>query len=202
MYRDAKYTTVYHRGIDRVVQLNEVETILAQLSIYPVLQAYGVEFYGGGFPEQIHCPFHGTDVNKSARVYPEDNSVYCFTCDKSWNVITFVQDKEELTFPEALRFIRHYWDIEVVVPDYEARFYALRHKPTQNVAEFGSMIERLFITFADNLTVGKLYSILTSYNECLATKDALVVKDSLTTGELERWYEESKAKIQMERANG
>lgn len=181
--------------------MDEIESILEQLTIYPVLQAYGVEFYGGGLPEQIHCPFHGTDVNKSARVYPETNSVYCFTCDKSWDVIHFIQDKEELTFPETLRLIRATWDIEVVVPDYEARLYALRHRPATDTREFAATVERLFIGFADSLTAGELYPILTSYNECLAAKDALVVKDYFTTAELTRWYEDSKAKIQQEITN-
>jgi DNA primase len=182
--------------------MSEIEAILEQLSIYPVLQYYGVDFYGGGLPEQIHCPFHGADINRSARVYPETDSVYCFTCDKSWDVINFVKDQEELSVAETIRFICSKWDIEVVVPDYEARFYALRHKPPQDLEEFSSMIERLFVTFVEDLTAGSLYSILTSYNECLATKDSLVVKNSFTTEELVKWYEESKVKIQMEITNG
>jgi DNA primase len=182
--------------------MNEIEAIIEQLSIYPVLQAYGVQFYGGGQPEQIHCPFHGDDVNKSARVYPEDDSIYCFTCDKRWNVIDFVQEKEELTLPETLRLIRSRWGIEITMPDYEARFYAQRHKPTQDVLEFNDTVESLFIKFADDLTAGELSSILMSYNECLAKKDSLVGKESFTTEELKRWYEESKAKIQLERTNG
>ena len=176
--------------------------IMEQLSIYQVLSAYKVEYMGGGEPEQIHCPFHGADINKSARVYPETDTVYCFTCDKKWNVINFVQEQEELTFVETLRFIRKHWDIAISMPDYEASFYAMRRKPAQDVEEFSATVEKLFISFADNLTSGELYPILESYNTCLAAKDDLVVKELFTTAELEQWYEESKMSLQEEMFHG
>lgn len=176
--------------------------IIEQLSIYQVLSAYHVEFIGGGSPEQIHCPFHGADINKSARVYPETDSVYCFTCSKNWDVIRFVQDQEELTFVETCRFIRAKWDIAISMPDYEASLYSMRKKPLQNKDEFSNTVERLFISFADSLTSGELYPILPLYNVCLAAKDDLVVKDSFTTKDLEQWYEEAKMKLQEEIFNG
>jgi hypothetical protein len=179
-----------------------VAAIMEQLSIYQVLAAYHVEFIGGGEPEQIHCPFHGADINKSARIYPETDSIYCFTCGKNWNVISFVQEQEELTFVETCRFIRAKWDIEISMPDYEAALYSTRRKPVQNREEFAATVERLFVSFADSLTSGELYPILDLYNTCLAEKDDLVVKDYFTTKELEQWYENSKIKLQEEIFNG
>jgi DNA primase len=176
--------------------------IMEQLGIYQVLIAYHIQFTGGGEPEQIHCPFHGADINKSARVYPETDTVYCFTCDKKWNVISFVQEQEELTFVEALRFIRTHWNITISMPDYEASFYSMRRKPLSDKNEFATTVEKLFIAFADSLTAGELYPILEPYNACLAAKDDLVVKDSFTTSELEQWYEESKMKLQEEIFHG
>lgn len=38
---------------------------------------------------QISCPFHGYDNSPSARVYPESNSLYCWACAKSWDVIDY-----------------------------------------------------------------------------------------------------------------
>jgi len=38
---------------------------------------------------QINCPFHGADLGPSARIYPDTNSMYCWACTKSWDVIDF-----------------------------------------------------------------------------------------------------------------
>lgn len=46
------------------------------------------------------CPFHD-DTNPSLVL--KNNKVRCFSCDKSWDTIQFVMDKEGLTFPQAVR---------------------------------------------------------------------------------------------------
>ncbi|MCW4026127.1 MAG: CHC2 zinc finger domain-containing protein, partial [Candidatus Bathyarchaeota archaeon] len=40
-------------------------------------------------PCQISCPFHGPDSAPSARVFPASNSMYCWACNKSWDVIDY-----------------------------------------------------------------------------------------------------------------
>ena len=44
------------------------------------------------------CPFHD-DRSPSMRVYRD--SAYCFTCGKSWDVFSFVMDRDGLSFKEA-----------------------------------------------------------------------------------------------------
>lgn len=167
-----------------------------------VLRDYHVQFSNSGAPEQIHCPFHHPDTNRSARFYPETDSVYCFVCGQTWNVVDFIKDKEELTFVETLRFIKTYYNVNAQTPDYEAQFWAVR-KPQQNSpVMMAETVERLFIRYADSLTSGNVYSILTTYNECLAKKDSLTESGIFSNENLTQWYEESVAKLRTENQNG
>lgn len=47
------------------------------------------------------CPFHA-DKDPSMRLFP-DNHVYCFSCAKGWDTIAFVQERDGLNFPEAVK---------------------------------------------------------------------------------------------------
>ena len=40
-----------------------------------------------GASAKMRCPFHD-DANPSAKVYPETDTIHCFTCNKTWTVET------------------------------------------------------------------------------------------------------------------
>lgn len=50
------------------------------------------------------CPFHN-EKTPSFCVYPENNSFYCFGCNKGGDVITFIMGVENLDFSEAVKFL-------------------------------------------------------------------------------------------------
>jgi len=50
---------------------------------------------------QAICPFHA-DKDPSMHLFP-DNHVHCFSCAKGWDTIAFVQDRDGLSFPEAVK---------------------------------------------------------------------------------------------------
>lgn len=52
-----------------------------------------------------HCPFH-EDRKPSFTVYPETQRFYCYGCQASGDVITFLMQTEHLNFPEALDALR------------------------------------------------------------------------------------------------
>ncbi len=50
------------------------------------------------------CPFHN-EKSPSFVVYPENNSFYCFGCNKGGDVISFVMGVENLDFTEAVKLL-------------------------------------------------------------------------------------------------
>ena len=56
------------------------------------------------------CPFHN-EKTPSFCVYPENNSFFCFGCNKGGDVITFIMGVENLDFSEAVRLLaqRRVW---------------------------------------------------------------------------------------------
>lgn len=68
-----------------------IEIIKKEVSIYDLFDRSSppVKYETDKKQCQISCPFHGYDTSPSARVYPESNSMYCWTCAKSWDVIDY-----------------------------------------------------------------------------------------------------------------
>ena len=64
-----------------------------------VLDKYGIKRKGVMF----HCPFHGQDKTPSAKYYK--NSFYCFSCNKTGDLIQFVQYYFNISFQEAMEKI-------------------------------------------------------------------------------------------------
>ncbi len=49
---------------------------------------------------RVRCPFH-EDLNPSASI--KHNRVHCFVCNKTWNPIDLVMERDGLTFINAVR---------------------------------------------------------------------------------------------------
>lgn len=57
-----------------------------------------------------NCPFHN-EKTPSFNVSPSKGIYKCFGCGKAGNVVTFVQEHEKLTYPEAIRWLADYYKI-------------------------------------------------------------------------------------------
>lgn len=82
----------------------EIAEIKAQLSIGQVLDHYGIK---PNRSKMINCPFHD-DKNPSMQVYPETNTVFCFSgnCEqtgKAIDQIDFILHMEKCTKHEAIK---------------------------------------------------------------------------------------------------
>ncbi len=77
----------------------EIKQIKEQLSIETVLNEYGIAMNKN---KHCLCPFHKDD-KPSLRIYPETNTYHCFGCDKTGDVIQFIQDIEKCTKHKALK---------------------------------------------------------------------------------------------------
>lgn len=58
------------------------------------------------------CPFH-SEKTPSFTVSPKKQLFYCFGCGTGGNVFTFVMKKENLNFPEAVRFLAEKYGLEI-----------------------------------------------------------------------------------------
>ena len=67
------------------------------ISGYVKLQKKGANYFG-------LCPFHN-EKSPSFSVSPGKQMYYCFGCGAGGNVITFLMEYENYTFPEALKFL-------------------------------------------------------------------------------------------------
>lgn len=78
------------------------------ITIFDALREAGVSVpYESELSFQIRCPFHkgGQELGPSARVYPDTQSMYCFTEHKSWNPVAVLAAHYEISYAEALRRI-------------------------------------------------------------------------------------------------
>ena len=82
----------------------EISEIKSKLSILTVLSHYGLT---PNRNKMLCCPFH-SDKTPSMQVYPDTNTVFCFSgnCSKNGkaiDVIQFIQDKENISKHEAIK---------------------------------------------------------------------------------------------------
>lgn len=89
------------------------EMVCGQAKLADLLEEYGVPLRTPTQEEQISCPFHGKDATPSARHYPATNSMYCFTCKKAWDPISFLMEKRGSRFKEAVDLLARKFEIDV-----------------------------------------------------------------------------------------
>lgn len=80
-----------------VEEVRSRNDIVAVISQYVKLLKRGSNYFG-------LCPFHG-EKTASFSVSPSKQMYYCFGCGAGGNVITFVMEYENYTFPEALKML-------------------------------------------------------------------------------------------------
>lgn len=92
--------------IEEVRQKNDIVDVI---SGYVSLKRQGGNYFG-------LCPFH-SEKSPSFSVSQHKQMYYCFGCHKGGNVISFVMEYENFTFPEALRFLAD--KVNVRLPEVE-----------------------------------------------------------------------------------
>lgn len=80
-----------------VVRVREQTDVVAVVSEYTQLKRVGLRYQG-------LCPFH-TEKSGSFSVNAEDGLYYCFGCGVGGDIITFVQEKEQLDFVGAVEWL-------------------------------------------------------------------------------------------------
>lgn len=80
--------------IQRVIEANDIIDVVSQ---YVQLKKSGRSYMGC-------CPFHN-ERTPSFSVSQDKQLYHCFGCGVGGNVISFVMDKENMSFPEALQYL-------------------------------------------------------------------------------------------------
>lgn len=80
-----------------VEEVRERNDIVDVIGSYVKIQRKGNSYFG-------LCPFHN-EKSPSFSVSPQKQMYYCFGCGAGGNVLTFVMEYENYTFPEALKFL-------------------------------------------------------------------------------------------------
>ena len=111
---------VYHRLLDLTDNIMISETTINKvrdLDIKEVLEPY-VTLTKKGVALIGLCPFH-SEKTASFKVSPQKNLYHCFGCGRGGDAITFIMEKENLSFMEAVLFIAKKHNIEVEYVDEE-----------------------------------------------------------------------------------
>ena len=94
--------------IDRqtVEKIKDAANIVDVVSEFVTLRKSGASYKG-------LCPFHN-EKTPSFTVSPSRNTCHCFGCGKGGTPITFIMEHEQMTYPEALRWLANKYHIEIV----------------------------------------------------------------------------------------
>ena len=90
---------------------NFLDELIARSDIVDVVGSY-VQLTRKGANLFGLCPFH-SEKTGSFSVSPDKQIYHCFGCKKGGGVINFIMEEENLTFPEAVRFLAKRAGMEV-----------------------------------------------------------------------------------------
>lgn len=89
-----------------------VAAIHQHVTIFEVFERMGLD--EPAETHQMRCPFH-EDHSPSARVYADQNKLYCFTCQRGWDVVDAVATHWRLSFTEALNWLEQEFGVPGVL---------------------------------------------------------------------------------------
>ena len=89
--------------VDKIIDAARIVDVVGE---FVTLRKAGVNYKG-------LCPFHD-DRNPSFMVSPAKNICHCFVCGKGGTPAKFLMEHEQITYPEALRWLARKYNIEIV----------------------------------------------------------------------------------------
>jgi DNA primase len=96
-------TMIDHATIERILDAAEISDVVSD---FVTLRRRGVNMLG-------LCPFHN-EKTPSFTVSPAKGIFKCFGCGKGGNSVNFIMEHENLTYPEALKWLAKKYHIDVV----------------------------------------------------------------------------------------
>lgn len=89
--------------IARIMDSTKIEEVVSE---FVTLKKRGINYIG-------LCPFHN-DSHPSFSVSPTRGICHCFTCGKGGNAVNFLMELEQMSYPDALRWLAKKYNIEIL----------------------------------------------------------------------------------------
>ena len=108
-----------HQTIDRIMDAANIVDVVSE---FVTLRKSGMNYKG-------LCPFHD-DRTPSFSVSPSKGIYKCFSCGKAGNAANFIMEHEQMSYPDALKWLARKYHIEV-----EERELAAQEREEENERE-------------------------------------------------------------------
>ena len=102
MHPQGDKTMIYQATIDRILDAAQIVEVVSD---FVTLRKRGVNYVG-------LCPFHN-EKTPSFSVSPSKGLCKCFSCGKGGNAVHFIMEHEQMSYPEALRYLAKKYNIEI-----------------------------------------------------------------------------------------
>ena len=89
-------------AVDRILDAAQIVEVVSD---FVTLRKRGVNYVG-------LCPFHN-EKTPSFSVSPSKGLCKCFSCGKGGNAVHFIMEHEQMSYPEALRYLAKKYNIEI-----------------------------------------------------------------------------------------
>jgi DNA primase len=89
--------------IDRILDAAQIMDVVSD---FVTLRKRGVNYVG-------LCPFH-SDKTPSFYVSPAKGLCKCFACGKGGNAVHFIMEHEQMSYPEALKYLAKKYNIRTM----------------------------------------------------------------------------------------
>ena len=102
MHPQGDKTMIDQASIERILDAAQIVEVVSD---FVTLRKRGVNYVG-------LCPFHN-EKTPSFSVSPSKGLCKCFSCGKGGNAVHFIMEHEQMSYPEALRYLAKKYNIEI-----------------------------------------------------------------------------------------
>ena len=151
-----------HATIERI---KDAANIVEVVSEFVTLRKSGSNYKG-------LCPFHD-EKTPSFYVSPARGTCHCFGCGKGGNPVGFIMEHEQMTYPEALRWLARKYNIEIKereLSDNEKREQSERESMFIVNEWAASYFQHLMHDTADGVAIGMQYFRSRGFRDDIVSK--------------------------------
>lgn len=159
-----------HATIERI---KDAANIVEVVSEFVTLRKSGSNYKG-------LCPFHD-EKTPSFYVSPARGTCHCFGCGKGGNPVGFIMEHEQMTYPEALRWLARKYHIEIKereLSDDEKREQSERESMFIVNEWAASYFQHLMHDTADGVAIGMQYFRSRGFRDDIVSKFLLGYDDT------------------------